>query len=492
MDYLADKNYPTTISITRKLPITLILLSLLIMIQSPWYLTMAGEHRSVINDGDITQIIDEIFQHDRSISSPLIDVETKNGIVTLSGTVSTLLEKDYAQELAQTIKGVHSLINLIKVEPQRRTDEELKRDAHNSLVHDSVVESYEVAVEANDGTVTLSGAVDSWAEKMLPERIIKGVRGVKDVVNNLEVLETVRPDHELRAEIRRLLEIDTMIDDVLVQVQVQDGVVTLSGSVGSLFEKFRAYHRALISGVKVVNFDDLKVEWWLRNKMKRHGSMNPASDQEIKKIIREAFAYDPRIMYLDAEITVSEKGAVTLSGAVNNLQAKRAAEETAWNTRGVWRVKNLLKVRPLKTVSDGELVQKVGDALKRDPFVSRQQVEVKIRNGRAYLYGAVDSHFESARAQLSVARVPGIIDVFNNLSIRKISTLINDDLEILEDIESQFFWSPFVDEEKITVVVKKGVAYLSGRADSYFGRRMATKNAWDGGAASVVNEIIVR
>ena len=180
-----------------------------------------------------------------------------------------------------------------------------------------------------------------------------------------------------------------------------------------------------------------------------------------------------------------------LSGTVNSLQAKRAATETALNTRGVWRVKNLLKVRPLKTESDDQLVRTVQEALERDPFVSRQDVKIKVHKGRVYLYGTVDSYFESARSEHSAGNVSGIIDVSNNIAIRGISTLKDDDLEILEDIQSQFFWSPFVDEDKITVIVKKGVAYLSGIADSHFGRRMAAKNAKDGGAVSVVNEIRV-
>ena len=235
-------------------------MAILLIIQTAGSSGVAAENSEVIKDRDITNVIDEIFEHDDSISSHLLDVSTKNGIVTLSGTVDTIWEKDYAEEIVQTIKGVRSLLNSIKVVPEKRTDEELRRDAHNALVHDSVVESYEVAIEVDDGTVILKGAVDSWAEKMLPERLIKGVKGVRDVINKLEIKEKVRPDEELRAEIRRLLEIDPMVNEVLIHVSVENGLVTLSGNVGSLFEKYRAYHRALISGVKSVDFDEVKVE----------------------------------------------------------------------------------------------------------------------------------------------------------------------------------------------------------------------------------------
>ena len=61
-----------------------------------------------------------------------------------------------------------------------------------------------------------------------------------------------------------------------------------------------------------------------------------------------------------------------------------------------------------------------------------------------------------------------------------------------DDIESELFWSPFLDRDDITVAVTNGVATLTGTADSWFEFGEATKNAYEGGASLVYNNITVK
>ena len=282
---------------------------------------------------------------------------------------------------------------------------------------------------------------------------------------------------------------DVWIDDALIVVECKDGNVRLSGVVGSLFEKTRAHEKSHVAGVKSVDSKSLEIKWWMRDKMKRYGRGSDLSNQKVSEAIRLAFAHDPRVFSINPEVTV-HKGVVTLSGTVDSLKAKRAAEDTALNTVGVRRVKNLLKIRPDKLESDEVIQDRIKKALEQDPFVEAGQITPKVHNGRVYLYGTVPSHFIRARSEMAASGVSGVIDVDNNLDIHKVTTW-TDDEAIVEDIESEFFWSPFVDGDEIKVIVKEGVAYLTGSADSHFERRMATKNALDGGAERVVNEVTV-
>ena len=449
---------------------------------------VAAEKEHLLDSG-IRNAIESKFLWDKVIASHLIDVEVVDGVATLSGTVKSLLDKERAVELTQIVRGVRSVVDRIEVDSGERSDKEIKDDVQSILFADPAADSYEIGIEVDGGEVTMKGTVNSWAEKDLSRQIVRDVPGVKKIIDKLEVTYQRRPDSEIKADIRGLLATDVRIDDGLIDIDCKEGNVTLSGVVGSFDERVRAHHKARIAGVKSVNSKNLKIQWWMRNDMKRYGRGDDLSNKKIIEAVRLAFTHDPRVFSLNPDISVN-KGVVTLSGTVNNLKAKRAAEDTALNTIGVRRVKNHLKVRPDKYEADDVILEKVKKELKRDPFVDADEVTVKIHNGRVYLYGVVDSHFIRARADMAASGAPGIIDVENNLDIRNVTTW-TDDEAIVEDIESEFFWSPFVDGDEIKVIVKEGVAYLTGTADSHFERRMAAKNALESGAKRVVNETTV-
>jgi osmotically-inducible protein OsmY len=94
--------------------------------------------------------------------------------------------------------------------------------------------------------------VDSWQEKQLCLLVAKGVIGVKEVKSDIQVAQkSKRPDDEIRADIERRLAYDVWIDDALIDVKVLRGEVILSGIVGSLTEKTRAFRFAWVSGGEI-------------------------------------------------------------------------------------------------------------------------------------------------------------------------------------------------------------------------------------------------
>jgi osmotically-inducible protein OsmY len=140
---------------------------------------------------------------------------------------------------------------------------------------------------------------------------------------------------------------------------------------------------------------------------------------------------------------------------------------------------------------DAELAKKIRLALLRNPYTHQHEIGVTVNNRLVMLDGAVNSNLEKAKAEEVVSAVKGVAAVTNNLRVMKTWTP-RDDWEIKKDIEDELWWSPFVDEDDVSVNVTDGTATLVGVVDTLRERRVATENAYEGGAKHVRNELKVR
>ena len=465
-------------------------------------------------DAQIENAVDDALIGDSATPADEIVVEISDGIVTLSGSVNSILAKDRAEKLAETVKGVRGIINQIDVEPPYRTDTEINEDIRDALLLDPVTESWEVTSSVMDGKVELSGAVESWQEKKLVGKVVKGVRGVKGVDNNISInYEMDRGDVEIEEEIQAALRWNAYIDDVLIEVEVDDAEVELDGTVGSLAEKQAAYREAWVTGVDDVE-NELEVESWARDERFRKDKYVDMADSEIEDAIQDAFLYDPRVNVFEITAEIDE-GYVTLRGTVDNLKAKRSAAQDARRIVGVWGVNNRIKVAADEKPSDSKIVRNVKDALLWNPYVDRHEIDVNVVDNEVYLYGDVDSNFEKAEADDVASTQAGVEQVHNYLAVQTPTdvafgtydedwylgdydwyttaefTSPQEDWELEKDIENELFWSPFVDEDEVEVNVEDGVAELTGTVDSWNERQAATENAWEAGAGVVDNELTV-
>lgn len=466
-----------------------------------------------ITDREITNAVEHQLVLNASTPSQLIDVKTSDGIVTLSGAVNNLLEKDQVVKVAQMVKGVRGVVDKMNVDTPARNDYSIEREIREDLLNDPATESWEVIVDVNDGIVTLSGTVDSWQERKLPEFVVKNVRGVKGIKNNMDIeYKKDRPDFRIEEEIKKTMEYDVRVDHVLIDVEANQGDVTLSGTVGSLTEKHMAIADAWVSGVKSVNSDNLKVERWARDEDLRKDKYIEKTDEEVKEAVKDAFIRDPRVYSFNPEVSV-DMGYVTLNGTVNNLQAKRAAENTARNVVGVFGVYNNLKVRPVIIPENNDLEEDITASLRKNPLVDRFNINVNALNGIVYLNGEVDSYFEKSQAENIASKTTGVVDVKNNLEVKASDDydyydyygwntyypplydididIRKSDTEIENSIESQLWWSPYVNQDDVEVSVSGGTAVLSGTVETEREKRYAEINALEGGAKEVDNHIIV-
>lgn len=499
--------------LARLVPRTLLTGALVLLLAAPAALAAEAQ----LDDQTIADAIENEISFDQAVPANEIDVRVTSGVVTLTGTVANLLAKERAVSLAETVKGVRSVVNRIEVEPfWDRMDWEIEQDVEAALALDPVTESWEIGVDVLANVATLTGTVDSWQERQLVGKVVKGVRGVSGIDNRIDVdVDHDRLDSEIREEIEAALRWDALVDHAMIDVAVADGEVDLSGTVGSAAEKSRAVNDAWVAGVTIVDSSDLDVAMWAREKTLREDKYVVKSDAAIEDAIEYALLLDPRV--LSGNVTPEvENGVVTLRGNVDNLRAKRAAGQDSRNTVGVAEVENRLKVRPI-TTTDSEIETDIENALVRDPFVERYEIAVDVFGGTAYLSGTVESYFEKSRADDIAASVVGVKEVRNNVTVdydrRALAydPYIHDfepyiyewydyepyytarmDSDIEADIESEIMWSPFVDGDDVEVTVEDGVATLTGTVDSWGERADATENAYEGGAVWVDNNLVVK
>ncbi len=212
-------------------------------------------------DGAITSAIERRMLADIGVKSRPIEVETSKGIVTLSGSVDSILIRDRAVAVARSIKGVRSVVNILEIKAIDRSDRQIRRDVRDALGDDPVTDSLQIGVEVDEGVVTLTGDVSSSAEKLLCEQVAKGVRGVREIENQIGVIRRAkRSDEKIKADIEATLRANILIDDGLIRVEVRDGNVKLKGVVGSPHERLRAEWDAWLSDAKSVDISELKVD----------------------------------------------------------------------------------------------------------------------------------------------------------------------------------------------------------------------------------------
>lgn len=466
-----------------------------------------------LTDREISNAVDNELIINATTPSYMIDVQTTDGIVTLEGSTDNILAKDRAVKIARTVKGVRGVIDRIDVKAPHRSDAILENDISTALLNDPATDSYELTVEANDGHIDLDGVVDSWQEKQLSAYVAKGVTGVESLDNNITIsYEDERLDYEIREDIEQALNNDIRVDGALIDVTVTNGNVLLAGTVGSANEKSLAFSEAWVTGVKTVNDENLEVKEWAREDNLRKDKYVDKDDTEVKDAIKDAFLYDPRVLSFNPNVNVND-GVVTLTGTVDNLKAKLAAEQNARNVVGVFRVKNFIKVRPLFIPEDADLEATVNSSLIKNPGVQKSEIDVTAQNGVVYLNGTVDSYFEKSKAENIASTSKGVIDIENNLKVQDendyylynyygwntyhppyhvdVAYGFKPDYAIKDDIVDQLWWSPYVNEDEIIVTVDNGTATLKGTVDTRREKRFAEINALEGGASEVDNNLLV-
>ncbi len=194
-----------------------------------------------------------------------IKIQSKDGVVSLTGTVSGESHKSLARETVASLPGVKSVDNRLEIKGERPAE---KSDAWITtkvktilLFHQNV--SGMTEVNTTDGIVTLKGEATSQAQKDLTTEYAKDIEGVKDVNNEMTVSKTSKKtsrttgdkidDASITAQVKMTLLYHRSTSALNTSVTTKRGVVTLSGKAKNAAEKDLAAKFARdVNGVKSV------------------------------------------------------------------------------------------------------------------------------------------------------------------------------------------------------------------------------------------------
>lgn len=214
-----------------------------------------------------------------------------------------------------------------------KTDAQLKMDVEAELKWDPAVNATNVGVAVKDRVVTLTGHLDTYAEKFAIERAVQRVKGVQAVAIELDVKLApghVRSDSEIARAIESSFKWHALIPADRIQVKVEQGWVTLSGELDWEFQRRQAEGsvRNLTGVVGVSNKMTIKVT---------------ATPEDITQRIRDALTRQAVREAHHVQVSVSGR-TVTLKGKVHSWPEKSAAQGAAWSAPGITSVINHLEV----------------------------------------------------------------------------------------------------------------------------------------------------
>ena len=204
---------------------------------------------------------------DDRIDESQIEVSIKDGIATLKGCVSTYPEKVLAKIETQMVPEIKSVVNDIEVKfpgsHEMPSDQDVKEAMFCLLDANSEIDSNDVKVSINDGNVVLEGTVNSFWKSDQIRKWASQILGVVSVSNMISIVSEEKiSDEEIANFIITSMQNSVHVDAHEVDVKVEDGIVTLSGTVSSMSEYDAVKH--IVKFTKGVIDIENNLKWVLR------------------------------------------------------------------------------------------------------------------------------------------------------------------------------------------------------------------------------------
>jgi osmotically-inducible protein OsmY len=191
-------------------------------------------------------VLDEL-EFEPSINAAHIGVAAENGVVTLSGHVSTYAEKTTAVAAARRVRGVRAIADEIEVRypsGKKTADDEIAKRAVDILGWDTMVPSGAIQVTVRDGSLILTGKVDWYYQKKAAEDAVRKLSGVRGVVNNIEIKPHVKAE-DVKRKIEDALKRHAEVEAKAIRVTVTaNDKVLLEGKVDNWDERFAVENAA--------------------------------------------------------------------------------------------------------------------------------------------------------------------------------------------------------------------------------------------------------
>jgi osmotically-inducible protein OsmY len=414
-------------------------------------------------DSDIDYWLREALRTSPHHASSNISHQALQGIVTLTGTADHIAARRNAVLVAQKIKGVRGVIDRIEIRDDGIEDIEIVALIRTHLLNHSSIGPQRIDIVAQNGVVTLTGDVSSWAQQHLASLLTSEVPSVKAVNNLIHAVTGAWPtDAEIKKDAEAILARKAYLTGLYIHVEVDDGIIYLKGVVGSDSEKERAQNNVLrLSPIgEVRNF--LKVESWALKGSREQ--IEWPSAEALEQAIRDVIAQDPRIEPTEITILVSRPN-VTLEGEVPDLSQKTRIEDDVRHIVGVSIVTNNLFVTAEER-EDLEIYEDVKFNLASEHDIAEGDLHAVVKYGVVTLSGFTATQVKKAYAGDSARHVRGVRKVVNDIVVRRHSSPKTSTLLLAIETALQSNWTTMGIVEQIDLAVKDSVVTLKGEVDT--------------------------
>ncbi len=212
-------------------------------------------------------------------------------------------------------------------------------------------------------------------------------------------------DKTIRNAVEEELDWEPSIDSEHIGVTVEDGVVTLSGHVGTYAEKFTAEKAAKrVKGVRAIA-QEIEI---------RFPNDKKTSDDQIAKRALDIIAWDSTIPK-DKVLVKVQNGFVTLSGEVDWFYQRDDAEHAVRKLAGIKGLSNEIRIKPKAYAYD--IKERIETALKRNAEFEADSIKVSVLDGRVTLDGKVKAWYERDLAERTAWSAPGVVSVVDHINI---------------------------------------------------------------------------
>ncbi|MGA7795375.1 MAG: BON domain-containing protein [Candidatus Acidiferrales bacterium] len=216
----------------------------------------------------------------------------------------------------------------------------------------------------------------------------------------------MKTDKQLQCDVLDELQYEPSVDASKIGVIVQNGIVSLTGTVASYAEQNAATYAAeRVAGVKAVA-NETKVEL---------PSMHQRDDADIAQAVLNALKWHVWVPQDSIKISV-ERGWVTLEGTVNSKFQRTSADDAVRYLTGVNGLTNLIKVNQ-PAINSSEVKLKIENALRRATEVEAAHIKVDVQGNKVILRGHVRSWAERSDAERAAWAAAGVDQVEDNLTI---------------------------------------------------------------------------
>jgi len=203
-------------------------------------------------------------------------------------------------------------------------------------------------------------------------------------------------DKDLRRDVLDELDFDPSLDAAEIGVAVSDGVVTLTGHVGSYAEKVEAENAVRrVKGVRAIA-QEIQV---------RYAEAKKIEDDQIAARALSIIDWSVHLPKQAIQVKVA-KGWITLTGAVPWQYQAMGAEAAVRKLSGVVGVSNLIQVKP--EVRPALVKDKILEAFKRGAMFEADGIKVRVEGDKVTLEGAVTAWADREAAERAAWSVPGV------------------------------------------------------------------------------------